>query len=372
MIDESMDTEAMKKPAEPWEFRSKPAWQRLIIMLGGIIVNVLLAFLIYAMVLFTWGEDKLPMNQLKNGIAVDSLGHALGFENGDKIVAIDGKVPEYYNEVLPRVLTANEVLVVRNGKAQNIKMPVDLIDKLAKNERQGLLAARAPFFIDYIDTSSANVGAGFKHFDKIVGINDSMPVRFIDDWHALGKTLKNQTITVNVLRDGKPERIKNVKVNAEGRLGIAQVVEYDSLQKLGFFKIKHFSYGFFASFPAGVRETWNKLNFYIDQFKLILKPSTGGYKHVGGFISMGKIFGSEWNWKDFWNRTAFISVILAFMNLLPIPALDGGHVLFTLWEMITRRAPSVKFLTYAQYVGMAFLLLLMVYANGNDIVKLFK
>lgn len=369
MIDESMDTEAMKKPAEPWEFRSKPAWQRLIIMLGGIIVNVLLAFLIYAMVLFVWGEDKLPMNQLKDGVAADSLARNLGFQTGDKIISVEGENIAYFNELLPKVLSANSVTVERNGKQEKIQLPVDLIDKLAKNERAGLLRIRIPFFVDFVDSTSLNKNAGFKHLDNIVAINDSIPVKYLDQWHSMGKDFKNQTISVNVIRNGQPVKIENVKISAEGTIGIMQVADLDTLQLLNALKLEHTSYGFFESFPAGVKKTWTTLMFYIDQFKLILKPSTGGYKHVGGFGSMAKIFGDEWVWEDFWSRTAFISVILAFMNLLPIPALDGGHVLFTLWEMITRRAPSVKFLTYAQYVGMAFLLLLMLYANGNDLFK---
>lgn len=372
MIDESLDTEALKKPAEPWEFRSKPAWQRLIIMLGGIIVNVLLAFFIYAMVLFVWGEDKLPMNQLKDGIAVDSLARNLGFKTGDKIISVEGQEIIYFNDLLAKTISAKTVVVERDGKQETINLPVDLLDKIAKNERAGLIQPRIPFLIDYMNDTLLNAKAGFQRFDKVIAFNDSNKITYFDEWKSSIKGLKNQTISVTVERNGKPIVIPNVKVSAEGSTELNFVTSFKQLDSLNAFRLEHTSYGFFASFPAGVKKTWNTLQFYIDQFKLILSPSTGGYKHVGGFISMGKIFESEWDWQGFWSRTAFISIILAFMNLLPIPALDGGHVLFTLWEMITRRAPSVKFLTYAQYVGMAFLLLLMVYANGNDIVKLFK
>ncbi|HEY1039799.1 MAG TPA: RIP metalloprotease RseP [Bacteroidia bacterium] len=373
MIDESLDTEALKKPAQPWEFRSKPAWQRLIIMLGGIIVNVLLAFLIYAMVLFVWGEDKLPMTEVKAGItASDSLSKSLGFQTGDKIVTVDGKTIEYYNDLIPAVISAKQIVVEREGKQVNLDLPVDLIDKIATNQKASLLPPRIPFYIDDMNDTLLNAKTGFKRFDKIVALNDSVKVTYFDEWKGLIKDKKNQTITVTVLRNGQEVKIPNVKVSAEGSTEldfISSIKQLDSLKEM---RLVHTDYGFFASFPAGVKMTFTKLGQYIDQFKLILSPSTGGYKHVGGFISMGKIFGSEWVWEDFWIRTAFISIILAFMNLLPIPALDGGHVLFTLWEMITRRAPSVKFLTYAQYVGMAFLLLLMLYANGNDIIGLFK
>ncbi|MDP2386069.1 MAG: RIP metalloprotease RseP [Bacteroidota bacterium] len=372
MIDESLDTEAMKKPAEPWEFRSKPAWQRLIIMLGGIIVNVLLAFFIYAMVLFAWGEDKLPMNQLKDGIAVDSLARNLGFKTGDKIISVEGQEIVYFNDLLAKTISAKTVVIERDGKQQTINLPVDLLDKIAKNERAGLIQPRIPFVIDYMNDTLLNSKAGFQRFDKVIAFNDSNKITYFDEWKSSIKGLKNQTISVTVERNGKPVVIPNVKVSAEGSTELDFITSFKQLDSLNAFRLEHTSYGFFASFPAGVKKTWNTLQFYIDQFKLILSPSTGGYKHVGGFISMGKIFESEWDWQGFWSRTAFISIILAFMNLLPIPALDGGHVLFTLWEMITRRAPSVKFLTYAQYVGMAFLLLLMVYANGNDIIKLFK
>jgi regulator of sigma E protease len=371
MIDESLDTEAMKKPAEPWEFRSKPAWQRLIIMLGGIIVNVLLAFLIYAMVLFTWGEDKLPMSELKNGIAVDSLGQALGFRSGDKILSVEGEKITYFDEVPPKVLTAKEVLVERDGKQQTISLPVDLIDKLAKNEKQRLVGIRLPFYIGGFPDNSINTNTGLKRFDKVLLLNDSTPIRYQDEWREASKAYRGKTVSLTVERNGKQEVLRNIKVSNEGLLEVG-LLNFHDLDSMKLMRFEHTSYGFFESFPAGVRETWNKLKFYVDQFKLILNPSSGGYKHVGGFISMGKIFSNEWDWQEFWSRTAFISIILAFMNLLPIPALDGGHVLFTLWEMITRRAPSVKFLTYSQYVGMAFLLLLMVYANGNDIARLFK
>lgn len=372
MIDESLDVEAMKKPAEPWEFRSKPAWQRLIIMLGGIIVNILLAFLIYAMVLFAWGEDKLPMSELKNGIAADSLAQNLGFKTGDKIVSVNGESVAYYDNLMAKVISAQTVVVEREGKSTTINLPVDLIDKLAKNERAGLLQVRVPFVIGAVQDTSINAKAGLKKFDKVIAVNDSLSMPYHDQIKSYIKSHKGETISLTVVRGGAEVKIPDVKISSEGNLEVELVNTFKELDSLNIMKLEHTSYGFFASFPAGVKKTWNTLKFYVEQFKLMLSPSTGGYKHMGGFISMGKIFQNEWDWEGFWNRTAFISIVLAFMNLLPIPALDGGHVLFTLWEMITRRAPSVKFLTYAQYVGMAFLLLLMLYANGNDIVKIFS
>ena len=372
MIDESLDTEAMKKPAEPWEFRSKPAWQRLIIMLGGIIVNVLLAFFIYAMVLFAWGEDKLPMSELKNGIAVDSLAQSLGFKTGDKIVSVNGEPVLYFDDLMKKIISAQTVVVERDAKQETINLPVNLIDKIASNERTNLIQTRIPFVIAELMDTSINAKAGLKKFDKVLAINDSIQVPYHDQVKSYIKSHKGETISLTVERNGTQVKIPDVKISPEGNFELLLINSYKELDSLKLIKLEHTSYSFFAAFPAGVVKSWNTLVFYVDQFKLILSPSTGGYKHVSGFIGMGKIFQSEWDWQGFWNRTAFISIILAFMNLLPIPALDGGHVLFTLWEMITRRPPSIKFLTYAQYVGMAFLLLLMLYANGNDIVKLFR
>jgi regulator of sigma E protease len=372
MVDESLDLETLKKPAEPWEFRSKPAWQRLIIMLGGIIVNILLAFFIYALVLFAWGEDKIPMSNLKNGIVADSLAQEFGFKTGDKIISVDGEQIDYYDNLMMKVITGKQVLIEREGKQLTIDLPIDLIDKIASNERAGLLQFRIPFLISEVPDTSINVKAGLKKYDQVLAINDTLPMQFHDEVKSFIKSHKGETVSLTVLRANEKLKINDVKISSEGNLEILLVNTYKELDSLGIFKLQHKDFGFFASIPAGISKTWNVLGSYIDQFKLILSPSTGGYKHMGGFISMGKIFQDEWDWQGFWNRTAFISVILAFMNLLPIPGLDGGHVLFTLWEMVTRKAPSVKFLTYAQYVGMAFLLLLMIYANGNDIVKLFR
>ncbi len=372
MVDESLDLETLKKPAEPWEFRSKPAWQRLIIMLGGIIVNILLAFFIYALVLFAWGEDKIPMSNLKNGIVADSLAQEFGFKTGDKIISVDGEQIDYYDNLMMKVITGKQVLIEREGKQLTIDLPIDLIDKIASNERAGLLQFRIPFLISEVPDTSINAKAGLKKYDQVLAINDTLPMQFHDEVKSFIKSHKGETVSLTVLRANEKLKINDVKISSEGNLEILLVNTYKELDSLGIFKLQHKDFGFFASIPAGISKTWNVLGSYIDQFKLILSPSTGGYKHMGGFISMGKIFQDEWDWQGFWNRTAFISVILAFMNLLPIPGLDGGHVLFTLWEMVTRKAPSVKFLTYAQYVGMAFLFLLMIYANGNDIVKLFR
>jgi regulator of sigma E protease len=372
MIDENLDTEQMKKPAEPWEFRAHPAWQRLIVMLGGIIVNVLLAFIIYAMILFTWGEKKIPMSSLKDGIECsDSLGMAVGFRTGDKIISVDGNPVKYLDDLRIEILLGHTVQIDRNGKKVELTLPKNFIDQIATSEKFGFGNPRTPAIFAEFVKGSINKDASLKEFDRVVGINDTIPVKFHDEFKQHLQSLAGNTITLNVERNAANISVP-VKVSAEGKIEAAFAGRPDDLIKLGIISVETKTYGFFESFPAGVRKTGQELDKYVRQFKMIFTPSTGGYKHIGGFKSMSKMFGEEWIWEDFWNRTAFLSIVLAFMNLLPIPALDGGHVVFTLYEMITRRAPSVKVLTYAQYVGMAILLFLMLYANLNDFVHFFK
>lgn len=370
MIDESLDTEQMNKPAEPWEFRAHPAWQRLIVMLGGIIVNVLLAFLIYAMILFTWGEKKIPMSSLKDGIECsDSLGMAVGFRTGDKIISVDGKPVKYLDDLRIEILLGHTVQIDRAGQKVEVVLPKDFIDQIATSEKFGFGMPRQPSQFLAFKEDSQNKMVLLQKGDKITGINDSIKVQYRDELVIGLKQFANHSVRLNVLR-GSDTLSVPVKVSDKGLINASIGVE--DLQKAGIISIETKTYGFFESFPAGVALTFDKLDFYVRQFKLIFTPSTGGYKHIGGFKSMAKMFGDEWIWEDFWNRTAFLSIVLAFMNLLPIPALDGGHVVFTLYEMITRRAPSVKVLTYAQYVGMAILLTLMLYANLNDFLHFFK
>jgi regulator of sigma E protease len=373
MIDESLDTEAMKKPAEPWEFRAHPAWQRLIVMLGGIIVNILLAFIIYAMVLFVWGEKKVPMSSVKYGIeCIDSLGTSVGFKSGDKIVSIDGKPLKYFDDLRIELLLGSKVQIDRGGQMIELTLPKNFIDQIATKEKFGFGSPRTPSVFYEFAPNSINYNANLKAFDKITAVNDSIAVQFNDELRLALRKFAGQTISLNIDRNGEKLQVP-IKVSNEGLMeaSVGASPNY-SLDSLGIIAFETRTYGFFESFPAGVAMTFDKLDFYVRQFKLIFTPSTGGYKHIGGFKSMAKMFGDEWVWEDFWTRTAFISVVLAFMNLLPIPALDGGHVVFTLYEMITRRAPSVKVLTYAQYVGMAILLALMLYANLNDFLHFFK
>lgn len=370
MIDESMDKEAMKLPPKSYEFRSKPAWQRLIIMLGGIIVNVLLAFIIYAMVLFVWGENKVPVSSLKNGVWVqDSVLMELGLRNGDNIVAVDNEKIAYFEDIPAKILLGKSITINRNGKDSSIVMPENYLERLIESKKKNgmLLMERIPPVVgeyDAADSALPGRKAGLQSMDKIVAV-DSTSVAFYDDISSILSHKKNQTVTLKIERKGTILD-KPVQVNADGKIGIPllSVKQYDSL---GAFKIETKKYSFFEALPAGVSMAMDKLGFYINQFKLILNPKTGAYKGLGGFKAIGSIFPTQWGeWEAFWRLTGFLSIILAFMNILPIPALDGGHVLFTLVEMITGRKPSDKFLEYAQIVGMVLLLGLMLFANFND------
>ena len=371
MVDESMDKEQMKLPAQPWEFRSKPAWQRLIIMIGGVAVNILLAFIIYAMILMVWGEKNIKADSLKYGISFnDPISNDLGFKNGDKILAVDGKHIQDYTEILKKLLVVDSnVTIEREGKQMQLAMPVDLIGKLVEKRKKSdkpIISPRVPVIVlDIYDTSIA-YNNGLRKGDIIVSI-DSVNTQFRDQFDAVMEQRKKGTaISLIVNRNNNNITIATT-LPEDGMVGFGAPNLPEQYDSLGIYKYTEKKYGFFAAIPAGIKRAGNELSFYIDQFKKILSPKTGAYKGVGGFKAMGSVFsGNGWDWEHFWTITAFFSIVLAFMNLLPIPALDGGHVLFTLIEMITGRKPSEKFLEYAQVVGMILLLALMLYANGND------
>ena len=368
MIDESMDKEAMKQPPKEWEFRSKPAWQRLIIMLGGIILNVLAAFIIYAFVLMIWGERKTPMSSVKYGIwTKDTLMNEIGLRNGDKILAVNGKPVDYFENLGAQVILGNEILIEREGKQQEIKLPINLVEKLIESKRKKglLLELRLPTYVGRFSDKDTSFGkqAGLQEMDRVIAV-DSVPVQFFDEMATILKDYKNGQVVLSVERNGQVLQLPS-RVNDEGKIGLSGL-EDKQYQSLGVYNTEVRKYGFFAAFPAGVKKSVEKLKFYIDQFRLILNPNTGAYKGVGGFKAIGSVFPTQWSWEAFWNITAFLSIILAFMNLLPIPALDGGHVMFTLYEMVSGRKPNEKFMEYAQVAGMILLLLLMLYANGND------
>ncbi len=371
MIDESMDTEAMKQPPKEWEFRSKPAWQRLIIMLAGITMNVLTAFVIYAFVLMIWGDKKIPANSLKYGVhVVDSTLYQIGIRNGDKIIAINGKAVNDYEKMFREVILADNITVERNGQSLNLKLPVDLLGRLIENRKKDVsffLEPRIPVMAMFVPDTTNAFKAGLRKNDRIIGIN-SDTVEFYDQLKNDLQELKGDTVDLHVIRDGSEISFR-APVDTEGKLGFIPYGygNYVQMDSLGWLKLNVKKYGFFEAFPAGVKKTGDELSYYLAQFKKIINPKTGGYKGVGGFKAIGSIFPKyEWDWESFWRITAFLSIILAFMNLLPIPALDGGHVLFTLYEIVSGRKPSEKFLEYAQIAGMVILLALMLYANGND------
>lgn len=370
MVDESMDKEQLKLPPQPWEFRSKPAWQRLIIMLAGVTMNILLAFVVYAMVLFVWGEEKVQNASVKDGIyCADSLLLKYGFANGDKILAMDNKPIVFFDDIIAEFIVADTVTVERNGVPKKIGLPQDLLGQLTELKKKGVgfIEIRMPAIVgdlsDKIFDSSNAKKAGLTYLDKIVKI-DSTPVGYFNDMVPLLQAKKGQTIQMQIERNNTTQ-VVNVQVNKEGKIGIMGV-GLNTMDSLNLLKIDTFRYSFLGSFPAGVKKTFGKLFGYAGQVKKIVTPGSEGYKALGGFKRIASIFPTPFSWKAFWSITAFLSVMLAFMNLLPIPALDGGHVVFTLFEIITGRKPNEKFLEKAQIVGMIILLALMLYANGND------
>ena len=367
MIDESMDTEHLNAEPQPWEFRSKPAWQRLIIMVGGVAVNVLLAMVIYAMILFTWGDDYLKTENLKYGIECSDLAKEIGFENGDNILTIDGVYYENFSDIPEAILIsgASEVLVDRNGETVSISIPSNIIEQfIEKNAQSGFIGMAWPYIAQKFDHGSVAEAAGVLAGDQLIAINGEESLYFSDYVNTL-PSLAGQEIRLSVLR-GLDTLHFDMLLGENGKIGVYYVPPTDLIT------YDHRDYGFFESFPAGTAMALDKLDSYVQQMKLIFNPETGAWKGLGGFISIGKQYSPEWDWFSFWNFTAFLSIILAFMNTLRIPALDGAHVMFLIGEMITGRKPSDKFLEYAQVTGFIILIALLLLANGNDIIKLFN
>ena len=365
MIDESMDKEQMKRPPQPWEFRSKPAWQRLIIMLGGVTVNVILAFVIYSFSLVIWGEKYLPSENATYGIHCDSLALSAGFQNGDVIFSIDGnKVERFANEsgnlhteMIQKLILddAKIITVLRGGEQLSIPFTDEVKDAVLAKTR--LFSPNIPFVIDAFAEGSVMEGAGSKVGDRIIRINDK-PMGFAGDVIEYTPTLKGDTVTVIVDRSGEEEVFSVFLEN--GLMGV-QLRPFSKL-----YELKTEQYNAISVIPAAFKKTQSEIANYLKQFKLIKKSP----ESVGGFISIGSIFPPVWDWQRFWSLTAFLSIMLAVLNLLPIPALDGGHVVFLLYEVVTRRKPNEKVMEYAQTLGVILLLGLVLYANGNDIFKL--
>lgn len=365
MIDESMDKEAMKLPPQPWEFRSKPAWQRLLIMVGGVLMNFLFAMVIYVGVLFAWGESYLPNKNVLYGIEVSEVARQIGFENGDKILTVDGQEIENFNKIVPTIVLdhAKTVQVERNGQKTDLEITGADLALLLKSK--SVIAPRIPFDIQIgkLAKGAPAEKAGVQKNDKVVNA-DGKTFEFYDQFREYISSKASQTIQLNLEREGQAIT-KEVVVDDEGKIGF-----YPALAHPDIFEYKTIKYGFFESIPAGIKRGVQTTIDYLKQFKLIFNKETKGYESLGGFATIGNIFPGTWDWYSFWNMTAFISIILAIMNLLPIPALDGGHVMFLMGEMITGRKPNEKFLEYAQITGMIILLALVLYANANDIIKM--
>lgn len=365
MIDESMDREQMKKEPEPYEFRAKPAWQRLIIMLGGVLFNFLLAIIIYIGVLMAWGEKYLEPENAKYGIAADSVAIEAGLQNGDKILALDGEKVESFSNITPNILLndVKTLTIKRDGEIKKIRLPNDIIKKIIKEQQ--FVSLGVPFIIDDFAEDSPAKRAGLKQGDQIIGINDK-DIKLFNSYPPVLKKHKGEEVILTVLRNGEKRQIP-VSVNEQGKIGVLVKNDMNAL-----FNLSKKEYGLISAIPAGINKGYNEVSRYLKQFKLIFQPETEAYKSVGGFITIGKIFPGQWDWYSFWMMTALLSIMLGVVNILPIPALDGGHVMFLLYEMIARRKPGDRFMEFAQITGMLILLFLIIYANGNDIVRLFE
>ena len=367
MVDESMDKSQMQQPPQPWEFRSKPAWQRFIIMIAGVFMNVLLAVTIYIGLLAKEGEQYLPTAEVnKYGISVDSLGYELGLRDGDKILSIDGEYVENFQQIPMQIILdkAKTIEVERNGKDTVINLPEDAVTKLLSSQDAAFISFRVPFMVaDVMEHSAAKEG-GLEVGDIIIGIND-VETPYYQDFVKNIKQYKNQDITIRVVRDFDTLALA-MHLPEEGVIG-AYLAPISTC-----FDLETKEYSFLQAIPAGFSKTFTELGDYWKQVKLIFNPKTKAYESVGGFISIGKIFPDTWIWSLFWRMTAFLSIALAVMNILPIPALDGGHILFLLFEIITRRKPSDKFMEVAETVGLIIVLGLVILANGNDIIRLFR
>ena len=379
MIDESFDKEQMAQPQQPWEFRSKPAWQRLLIMIGGVLVNFLLALFIYSMVLFWWGDSYVPTANMTYGMKFNQEAKALGFQDGDILISADGVAFKQYDGDLFRQLSeAHQVVVKRNGKEQTIKLPGDLnlLDMIKSSPR--FAEVLLPMEIDSVIPGSPAQKIGLAVGDKILCVNDSAVADFNDFVFQLA-VLKDKRLAAET--NEAKEQLRSVKLvikhptaaidttqvllNADSEGNLTLGISYPKVA--ADYKMVTTEYGFFESFPAGIKYGWHVLASYVEDLKYVFTAE--GAKSLGGFGAIGSLFPATWDWHRFWEMTAFLSIILAFMNILPIPALDGGHVLFLIYEMVTRRKPSEDFLIKAEYVGFGLIILLMIVANLNDILR---
>ncbi len=359
MIDESMDKEQMAQPVQSWEFRAKPSWQRLLVMVAGVLFNIILAFFIYAMIVFRWGDSYIPMSKVTSGMEFSETAERAGFKDGDILLYADGKEiidrAGVVDNFAAQVIDARTVTVMRNGQEVNIAMPADFVQQLMR-DKKGFAGYKTgvPTVVDMIQKGSEAEKIGLMKGDSLVSVNSVSTPTFQDFRDELQKN-KDLPVSIGFYRDG-------VLQTASAQLDATAVLGFSIASYL---VTDHYS--FFASFPAGIKYGMRTLNGYVSQFKHIFTKE--GASSLGGFGTIGNLFPAKWSWYSFWMMTAFLSVILAFMNILPIPGLDGGHVLFLLFEAVSGRKPSDKFLEYAQIAGMVLLIGLVLYANGMDIVR---
>lgn len=367
MIDESMDKDQMAQPPQPWEYRSKKPWQKLLIVLGGIIFNFLLAIVIYTMVVFTWGKTYISVKEVnRHGVMTDSIGEIVGFRNGDKIVSVNNKNVTDFSDVFKELLISDPhtITINRNNIDTTIILTNEQIGLVIKNKTLVLYPRISPLVLKVIDSSVA-MKSGLIAGDKIISI-DSTKINYFDELKYLLAKNANKTCNIQVLRNYMDTLTFTVNIPSNSKLGF---FPNDNIENIH--KIDTINYNFLQAIPAGFKTTFAQLSFYVKQFKLLFTPKTEAYKSLGSFITIGKMFPKKWNWQFFWNITALLSIMLAFINVLPIPALDGGHALFALYEMIFRKKPNEKFLEKAQMVGLILLLVLIFYALGNDIYQNF-
>lgn len=367
MIDESMDKEQLKKPAEPWEFRSKPAWQRLIIMVGGVVVNILLAIVIFIGITWYWGDEQLPVKNLKYGVHVDSLGKSIGLKDGDNVVAMDGKTIENFGSIESElVLTeAKKLTVIRNGQSVEIMVPESFMQKIVEQKKfSGMLVPQYPVIVDSVSNTAVFNSGELRKGDTLIAMNGK-PFTYYQEFDQLKKSAANTVAQLTAIRGKDTVQIKAL-VNDKGAIGFFQV---SPLTILG---TEHIQYDLMASIPIGFTRCWETLDRYVTGLKQLFTGKVNASDSLGSVISIGNTFPGVWDWERFWTLTGIFSIVLAFMNILPIPALDGGHALFTLYEMVSGRKPGDKFMEYAQMAGMILLMGLMAYALGLDFWRLFK
>jgi regulator of sigma E protease len=368
MIDESMDTEQMAQEPQPWEFRSKPSWQRLIIMLGGVTVNFILAAVIYIFMAFSYGDSDIDAKSIKDGYLITNpLLIELGLQTGDNITAINGQEIVKYSDLRKNLLAAQLVSFERNGVPMTVTFPEDFLGQLSSSKSRSFFELRHPFVVASVVETSSNKNQDLQEGDVLTSIAGK-PLKYFDEFEALAADYKGQTVNATILRAGKTLN-KTLQIDDEGKLGIYPGMSSSIIEDLNYYRIVENSYTFGESVGVGLDRFTSQISSYWMQLKLIFSPSTGAYKGVGGFKAIFDIFPDTWSWQSFWGITAFLSIMLGVLNLLPIPALDGGHVMFLLYEMVSGRKPSDKFMEYAQTAGFFILIALVLFANGNDIFK---